>query len=410
MIRKILTRFVLPLVILAGFAAAAVVLAKARRDPEPRVPVEKVTRVEIAVAEATSAPIVVRAHGTVLAAETTTIRPEVSGRVLELHPELLAGGRVGAGDVLVQLDKREFELVVEELESIVGRARFDLTVERGRRRTAQREWELLGDDGTADARGRSLALRTPHIRNARSGLNGAKRSVERATQNIERTTIRAPFDAIVTAETVAPQQVVMAQSQLATLARTDVFWVQAAVPTAQLRHFAIPGVAGATAGSPVTVTQDLGDGEPLVRQGTVVRLLADLDGRSRMARVIVAVDDPLALTAENAGALPLLLGAYVEVEIEGPRLEDVVRVPREALRGGRHVWVMNAEGRLELREVNIVWRQRDAVVVRDGLAAGERYVTSRISTPVPGMKLTLADPDSVEEVETDDLARATVTP
>ena len=96
----------------------------------------------------------------------------------------------------------------------------------------------------------------------------------------------------------------------------------------------------------------------------------------------MAVDQPLA-TPDTA--LPLLPGAYVDVEIEGRPLEDTITIPRTALSQGNLVWVVSADNRLQRREVSIGWRERDAVVVVDGLRPGERVVTSPLASPVEGM-------------------------
>jgi hypothetical protein len=128
----------------------------------------------------------------------------------------------------------------------------------------------------------------------------------------------------------------------------------------------------------------------------VLRLLGDLDPVGRMARLLVEIRDPLGAAvpakAPKEGeppplALPLLLGAYVEVGIEAQQLTNVVEVPRLALRGDDSVYVVGKDDRLEVRGVEIAWRRADTVLIKSGIAAGDRVITSRLPNAVPGMQL-----------------------
>jgi multidrug efflux pump subunit AcrA (membrane-fusion protein) len=107
-----------------------------------------------------------------------------------------------------------------------------------------------------------------------------------------------------------------------------------------------------------------------------------------MARVLVEIEDPLGLKdKKNPDRLPLMLGAYVRVEIEGRRAEEVFRVPRTAIREGDQVWIANEEDRLEVRPVEVFWRSKDTVLIRNGLREGDRVIANSIPLPIPNMKL-----------------------
>ena len=84
---------------------------------------------------------------------------------------------------------------------------------------------------------------------------------------------------------------------------------------------------------------------------------------------------------------PLLIGSYVRTEIEGLAIPDVVVLRREYLRDGGNVWVMNNSGALEIRPVEIVFRNRETVYVSKGLSDGDRVISSDIPAPVEGMPL-----------------------
>lgn len=118
------------------------------------------------------------------------------------------------------------------------------------------------------------------------------------------------------------------------------------------------------------------------RTGLVLRLLGDVDPVGRMARVIIAVDNPM---GEEGKGLPLLLGAFVNVEAKGRAITNAIAIPREALRPNDTVWVMTPQKTLEIRKVEVALRQRDDVLIQSGLKPGDAIITSRIETPVSGM-------------------------
>lgn len=347
---------------------------------------ERVERVDegilvetVTVARATH-EVRIRAQGTVRPARQMVVVPEVGGRVRAHHPQLVAGGRVQANDVLLRIDARDYRLAVEASSADVNRAELELQMERNRQAVARQEWESFGDPEATES-GRALAIRDPQLRTAQVGVVAATSAVERARLNLSRTTIRAPFNAMVTTESVEVGQVVGPQSQLATLVGTDEFWVQVSIPVASLPNIVI----SETEGSAAIIFQRVGD-ERVQRAGRVVRLLPDLDPSGAMARVIVSIPAPL-----EGGSLPLLLGSFVDVEIDAPPLENVIEVPRAAVREGNVVYVMNEQSQLESRRVTVVWGLRDSVMVSDGLESGDRVIRSQVGTALPGMLLRTAD-------------------
>lgn len=396
---KLFLKTVLPILVLAGGVAAAVVMVKTRPQAARVEPKERPTLVRVSAVEAYTEPVRVPATGVVRAARQLVLQPEVTGRVIEHSPALVPGGLASAGEVLVRVDPRDYELMVKQQRAAVERARFELKLEAGRAGIAEREWELLeGRDGAA-SEGRDLALRKPHLANARASLVSAQGGLDRARLSVERAELRAPFNAVVLDESIEIGQLVSPASRLATLVGTDEVWVQVSLPIERLSQIALPDAAGG-AGALCHIVLDGAEGVVQEREGRVLRVLPDLDPQGRMARLLVSVEDPLGLREAGGGSragLSLLLGSYVRVEIEGHGFDGVVRIPRAALRNGDRVWVMNGEDLLEVRDVEVAWRMRDAVLVAAGLAPGDRVVTSRISTPIPGMRLALADAGRVVE-------------
>lgn len=381
-----------PLLVVMIAVGVAVALFKTRPTPKRTRKAALPPLVEVTPIQPSRERVRVVAMGSVVPAEEVELRAEVSGRVVALSKNLVPGGRVKKGELLIRIDPRQYDLMLQEKEAAVERAEVDLALERGRQRVAQREWKLIGKKAGTDE-GKALALRGPQLKSAEAAVAAAKSNLERAQLDVERTTIRAPFNGIVKDEAVDRGQLVTPQGKLGALVGTDRFWVQVSVPVSQLAWLAIPGT-NASEGSKAEVVQDLGGDRSVRRTGRVVRLLGDLDPKGRMARLLVEVGDPLGLALEDPPEdhMPLLVGAYVRVQMEGRTLDRVFAVPREALRGEKQLWIADSEDTLRIREVDVAWRGRDQVYLSAGVEPGERLITSRLATPVDGMKLRISSP------------------
>ncbi len=327
--------------------------------------------------------------GTVMAARQMVVMPQISGEVTKQHDALYEGGLVKATEMLITIDNREYELAVGEAQANIARARLELEIERGRKRIAEREWKLLKTTDRTTPAGKALALRRPHIRQVKAQLSAARRAKQRAKLSVDRAEILAPFNGIVIRETVEPGQIVGPQSQVATLVGTDAFWVKVSLPVHEVPRLRIPGVnAKPSEASTATVTLKAGKGAKASWPGTVKRLLDEVDPRGRMAQLIVEVKDPLDLEPPDDGQpYPLLRGAYVEVELRGKTLNDVIEIPRIALRDGNQVWTLDAESKLRIKPVTVAFSSRQSVLISAGLEADDQIITSRIATPVEGMEL-----------------------
>jgi multidrug efflux pump subunit AcrA (membrane-fusion protein) len=204
---------------------------------------------------------------------------------------------------------------------------------------------------------------------------------------MERTVITAPFNSFVKEEYIDVGQLVSPQSRIATLVGTDQFWVQVALPVERLSWITVPRNEQ-TEGSRAVVLQSTGSGIDISRMGRVTRLIGELDPVGRMARLLVSVDDPLGLfNNRKKKDLPLILGAYVNVELEGTMLRNIFAVPRLAIHNLDRVWLLDMDNCLAMKKVSIVWRNEDTVFISDGLKSGDRVITSSLPTPIPGMEL-----------------------
>ena len=386
---------IVAIVLVLGLSVAgAMVLVRLRDKPERREPAAKPPLVETVTAQRGEHRVTVAATGVVLPDSEVAIVPQVSGLVVEKSAELLPGGRLTKGDVIARIDPRDYGFAVERADADVERARYELALEKGRQVVAKQEWGLLGKDMPTDEAARDLALRRPHLRNAEAALRAAESSLALARLNLERTTLRAPFNAIVREESIGVGQLATPQMTVARLIGTDAFRVRVTLPVEKIELIGVPGLNGCAEGegSRVRIVQLADQSRRIEREGRIVRLLGDLEPRGRLARVLVIVEDPLGL--KNGAALPLLVGAYVRAEIEGVVLKDVIPLPRTALREGDAVWIVtdSPEGRHLLKiKAGVVCRhtEKDRIFVCKGVETGERVIVNRVAVPSDGREVRL---------------------
>jgi len=377
-------KLVIPIVVLIAGIAAAAMLASARKAP-PRVDRPPLgPLVEVMSSEVTDMPVVVTGHGEVVAKVAVDVVPQVNGQVVETHPSLVAGGFFKAGEVLVVIDARDYELALERAEAAVARAKVTLEREQAEAEVAREEWNDLhpGEEPTA------LVIREPQIRQAEAELAAAVADLSVSKLNLERTRISLPFDGVVVSEIVDVGQFVGNGSRLATVYGTDVVEVRVPFDTRELAWFDVP-TRGNRAGSEVEISVSFG-GTRSTWEGRVTRMEAQVDQMSRMVHVVVEVPQPYDTSDERPALLP---GSFVDVRILGRTLRNVVSVPRYAVHEGERVWVF-ADGKLGIREVEVLRSDRQQALISSGLEEGDLVIVSSLDAVTDGMTVRRADAET----------------
>jgi len=374
-------KIVLPIVILFAGIAGAVLLASSRKAP-PRV--ERAAPgplVEVLAAGLTAVPIVVEGHGEVVAKVSVEVVPQVAGRVVEVSPSMVAGGFFKANQTLFVIEPRDYELGVDRSQAAVARAEVQLERELAEANVARQEWDEL-NPGEAPSSG--LVVREPQVRQAKAELEAARADLAVARLNLERTRVSLPFDGVVVSESVDLGQFVTTGRTLATVYGTDTVEVRVPLKRGELGWFDIPNGSGPT-GPRAEVSAVVGATRH-TWEGRVVRMEAQLDAASRMAHVVVEVARPF---AGGDGRPPLMPNTFVDVRIFGSTLDDVVPLPRHALREGEKVWVFD-DGSLRVLDVKVARADRERVYVSGGLEEGDEVIVSALDAVTDGMKIRAA--------------------
>jgi RND family efflux transporter MFP subunit len=364
------------LVLILGAVAINRILILTAPKAEKKRPPKRAELVDVQSMKLTDETIVLRLTGTVTPAKKVRLRARVSGEVIAIDPGFIDGGLIAQDAALLKIDPIDYELALAQSQSSLEKARFDYKIELGRQDVAKREWELLKPEGEVSELEMELALRTPHLKASKAALQAAEASLKKAELNLERTEISSPFNAVVLSRGANLGSQAAQQDVLAELAGTDSYWVTVSVPVDRIEWITIPGS-----------TAHIYSGNNSVREGIVIKLLGNLEEKGRMARLLIEVKDPLALLPENKGKKALLLGEYVRADIEGRVLKQVFSIPRSALRENAQIWLASTNNLLESRTVEVLWRDADRVLIKEGLSTGEMLITSDITAPIPGMDL-----------------------
>ncbi len=385
---------ILPLLIISMGIAGAAWLKNSGTKPQKSAPPSLVSLVQVSPLSQSSETIVIEAMGTVLPAQQMLLKSRISGEVVEMHPEFGEGGLLKSGETVLRIDPLDYELKLARMQSQVSNAQYALKMELGHQDVARREWQLLGKRKVS-AQDKELALRKPHLEKVKADLKAAQAELKQAELDLERTEIKTPFNSVVRSSLVEIGSQLAAQGQIAELVGTDEYWIQVSVPIERLHRITIPRT-GSEKGSAARIIYSGGNYE---RTGHVVKLLSDLENSGRMARLLISVQDPLNLekNTENSGieSPPMLIGEYVRAEIQGREIPDVYRIPRTALRDSNTVW-LEEEGKLRIRPVEIIWRDKDTVFLASGVEKGENLITSDIPAPIENMPLRVSASDQSE--------------
>lgn len=372
MIRK----FVLPLVVMAGFAFAATGLVMTSVDVQPTVP-EPIPRVvKVVDVNPQTIRLTVDSQGTIVPRTESEMIPEVSGRILSVSPSLAAGGHFKKGDILLRIDPADYRTTLSRARSAVERTEAELELaqfEHDRQR--QLEDQKLASRSQFQQASRTLKV-------ASAAHSEATTALKQAERDLWRTELKAPFDGRVRSERADVGQFIQRGASIGTLYASNIVEVRLPVADRQLAFLNIPfgyqGDNDAQDAPRVTLRAEFA-GKKLSWEGTIVRTEAEIDEKTRMVNVVAQIrtnNDPM-----------LSVGLFVAAEIQGREVSEVIVLPRAALRGNNRVLVVDSEDRMYHRDITPLRLYEDKVIVQSGLRAGERVCVSQIQTVIDGMRV-----------------------
>lgn len=354
-------------------------LVKTAPEPEQIAPEEMATSIRVIEVERSPVRLQVISQGTVVPHKESELIPEVNGRVSWMSPDLVAGGYFNKDDVLVKIDDRDYQSTVARAEAALSRASAE---EELARFELGRMEELVKKKLTSQS---SLEAVLRNHRIAEAALQDAKIALEQANRDLNRTEIRAPYDGLVRSERVDLGQYLSRGQSIASIYASESAEVRLPVADRQLAYLDLPlGHRGELSGDlapEVIVSTDYG-GRHYEWTGRLVRTEAEIDSRSRMVTAVVRVNN-----TDNPDQPDLPIGLFVNASIMGRAVDNVVTLPRAALRNQNQVLVVDEDKRLHYRGVQIMRFEDDNVLISGGLESGDVVNVSPLQTVIEGMRV-----------------------
>ncbi|SHJ28128.1 RND family efflux transporter, MFP subunit [Malonomonas rubra DSM 5091] len=380
--KRLALKIILPILILAvGFFAFKSLIGM-KKAPKRQQPPQLGALVDVIELQSKAHQVKVHATGTVVAEQEISIVPEVNGKVVWISPQLVGGGLFKQGETMLKIDASDYQLAVERAQADIARAEVALRTEQEKARVAMQEWNRieLPNKGVPGP----LVTREIQLQQEQANLTAAKANLKQAELNLQRTIIKAPFDGRIRQEQVDLGQYLRAGSSIGTFSGTARAEIHVPLPLEELRWLSIPTSKNKIAGSLAIIR--LSTNRQAQWQGKIVRSLGEIDTGSRMATIVIGIDDPYQLEKSADGPV-LQNGQFVEIDIFGQHLEQIISIPREALRTGQQVWIVDTDNRLQQRPVKVLRREQQQLLLESGVDAGEKLILTTLSGAADGLLL-----------------------
>ena len=367
--------FVIPTVIVLVFLSLAATLMATSPVLEPSSDRPEPPTVRVQTVESESIELKVHSQGSVVPSTISQLIPEVSGRVVWTSPSLVAGGFFEEGQELARIDTLDHRNSRDRAKAALKRA----TAEVEHARYEYSRMRSLAERKLVSRSALENGLRAYRVTQA--AFEDAQVNFDQAEENLKRTTLRAPFTGLVRAENIDIGQFASRGQAIATLYANDVVEVRLPIADRQLAFLNLPplrnGNFPASMQPNVKLSAEYG-GQVREWYGKIVRAEAEIDTSSRMVQLVAQVKS-------SEMSQELSVGLFVTAEISGLAVDNIISLPRSAMRNDDNVLVVDADNRLRFRRVQALRHYKDMVLVSDGLEAGELVCLSAVQTAIDGM-------------------------
>ncbi|HKI74899.1 MAG TPA: efflux RND transporter periplasmic adaptor subunit [Pseudomonadales bacterium] len=386
---KNLVKYLAPIVVIGLGVGGFVLLQANKPKPEEKQETARAVSVFVDKVQQSNVDLKVTTSGQVRARTQVDLVAQVGGRVESVSPQFIEGGLIEPNAVLLKIEDTDYRLALSQANVQVAQAKLALDQATADADVARKQ--LRGAKGAS-----ALALKKPQIAQARAQLAAAEAALEQAQVNLKRTHISLPFKGRVISKAVDIGQYVSPGTILGKAFATDVVEVRLPFTDSQLATLGVPvGYVAPEGGGPEVSLSAQVAGHTNYWNGHLVRLDASVDPQTREIYGTAQVMAPYGRNMSQFG-MPLAVGLFVSADIAGKHLADALVIPRDALRAGNKVYVVNAQGRLEIRDVDVADNTSSTAILSDGVKAGDRVVVSSIRNPIPGMALEVI-PNSLDE-------------
>ena len=375
MIKKLKPLFIL----LGAFALSYLLwlLGQVQPDPVEEVPAPDVI-VEILTPE--DFQIKISSNGTTTPLTQTVLTAEVGGEVIYRSKKFSEGSSVIEGEILAKIDDTDLQLQYKNALLQLANAEVQYSLQLAEAEVAKQAWEKMGDGIASD-----LTLKKPQLKQAEALLAVAKAQVSSAEKKLDKTEIVAPYAGRIQNVNIDLGTTIIPGQPVGALYTSSEIEVTLAVKDNDLQFLSIPmdGRKLDPSEQALVEIKSFYKGKNQTWIGRLERVDGVIDPITRMINLIaVFKNDFIEIDKPN-----LPIGLFVEAQIDGIKLKDIFSIPVNAISQNNEVYIVNNDNELVSIKLPILKKYSDFVIVKDGLKAGERIVTSKLSTASNGIKV-----------------------
>jgi RND family efflux transporter MFP subunit len=381
-------QIILPIVILAVGIIAYFGFSSLKTPPEEKAEVDNTPIVTVENINVAPMMLHVSSYGIVKPKYETSLVAQVFGEIVELSDVFVRGGFVKKGQLLARIDPNDYHAALIDAQANMASARAALEKEVAQGKVAEQEWKLITDTSPSE-----LSLRKPQLAQELANVKSAQASVLLAERNLQRTEIKAPYDALIDNRMIGLGSFVSVGTQIGKLLGTAIAEVRLPVADNELQflidqgHNAKVKLVGSYAGKSVEWLANIARNEGVI------------DNKSRMTYLVAEIQNPYLLkgalaemvvtgNSDASNIVPLRFGAYVKAEILGVEIAHASILPRYLVVDDK-VALLDNDSKLHYATIELVRQQGANVVISNGLFDGDRLIVSALDYPVDGMKLAL---------------------
>lgn len=367
--------FNLKLVVLIAISAGFIYLLNDNKPiPEKSEAQVSIPVVPYTVAKSSEISIPIFSRGKVSPAQTRLITSEIPGLVTFVSEQLIKGGLVKQGELLIQLDPQPFILDIAQKQSTLDQAKLQFYETKAKARVAKKGAGKNASD---------YALYIPQLRYANSQVEAASAALEYAKKQLEKTSIKAPINGKVIMAKIHPGEYLQTTQELAKIYGTETVEVRLPLNDHQISLLGLQyskQKAETLNDLPKVLIKNFQDDE-VIWHGTITRTEGERD-KNQLLYVIASINNNDDL---NATTRPLLPGSFIEAIITGNLKTELHILPRDSLQAEDNLWTITKEDRIIRKHVDVIYRGKDQVYITSGINLGERIVTGSFSNLVDGL-------------------------
>lgn len=364
--KKLFTLLLIPLTILIGAGALVAFLIKTKPEPQQSTPPQIVPRVEVQTMETGTNTPWIETFGTVRSYYETELASLVAGEIIMVSPRFQAGESVSQGEILVELNTADYLANLAKQQAAVASAQHKVQEEEVRARLARNDWVSSGRDLE---KAPDYTLRIPHQEAAKQTLSSAKAALTKAKLDLERTKIRAPYDAIVQKRSANPGSIVGIATPLGRLIARDKAVVRLPLTPKEVKQLKLPLAfrhtkTSTTHNEPVNNALDVTLRSPAYPgtewKAKITRTEISIDPKNQVVFVVAEITNPF----DTPGVAPLPIGTFVQARMQGKVLKNTLNLPESSIIDDHYIWVIDKDSKLRRQNIERLYSSKGMVLAR----------------------------------------------